>query len=326
MTNDSKHAASRKSSCNRAGDQCAAAGAGPGRVAHIAESKERERAQGAWVQRLRRELAYRRFLARLFGAQPDAWVLKGGVALLFRLDPNRPSYDIDIAHVDDGADHAAALGRLDAAIRSDLGDMFFFDLGVPRSMTDEPGASTVPVIARIGAKEFARFSVDMPNPRGGVPNEPFDLPPTEIGFDVIDRVPTLRLLPLEDQLADKVCAMFERHGADGLQFSTRSRDLADIAMICSQQRIDGSRLTASLAAEADRRAAARLPTGLPAAFGLPSGQQQQWRQTWTKSARQPPIGFDEALSLVTAFVGPVLASGVHGLHWRPDKQAWTAGP
>ena len=49
-------------------------------------------------QRLR-EIAYRRLLARIFATQPERWVVKGGVALLLRLDPNRTSNDIDLAYV-----------------------------------------------------------------------------------------------------------------------------------------------------------------------------------------------------------------------------------
>jgi hypothetical protein len=135
------------------------------RIDDIDDSRERDRARGEWVQRLRRELAYRRFLARVFTPQPSPWVLKGGVALMFRLDPNRPSYDIDIAYVEAGADLAIALTRLRRAAEMDLGDWFSFELGDPREMTDQAGAITIAVVVRIGAKEFARFSIDLPEPR-----------------------------------------------------------------------------------------------------------------------------------------------------------------
>ena len=54
--------------------------------------------QGLRGQRLR-QVAYRRLLARIFATQPERWVVKGGVALLLRLDPNRASNDIDLAYV-----------------------------------------------------------------------------------------------------------------------------------------------------------------------------------------------------------------------------------
>jgi hypothetical protein len=292
------------------------------RVEHLDDSRERERARNEWVQRLRRELAYRRLLARLFTVQPESWVLKGGVALLFRLDPNRPSYDIDIAYSGAGVDHAVAITRLARAVASDLGDWFSFELGAPRAMKDEDHAITIGVIARIGAKEFARFSIDMPPPRGDVPSEPFAAPHIGIGFDALDDIPQMRLQPLEDQLADKICAMFERHDAHGRQLSSRSRDLADIAMVASQCCIDGTRLQEVLTAENKRREAARLPDGLPTEFTIGSEQQEQWRGTWTTSARKPPIGFDDALAIATTFLEPVFASEVGDLSWNPASQAW----
>ncbi|MGB9606231.1 MAG: hypothetical protein ACPL88_10195 [Bryobacteraceae bacterium] len=42
-------------------------------------------ASGMPLARLRKMVAFERFLARLVAAQPDAWVLKGGLALQFRL-------------------------------------------------------------------------------------------------------------------------------------------------------------------------------------------------------------------------------------------------
>lgn len=292
------------------------------KVSHIPMSRERDDARSEAVQRLRRELAYRRFLARVFHAQPDSWVLKGGVGLMFRLDPNRPSYDIDIAHIGAGVDHAIALRQLNAAVRTDLCDWFNFELGSPQSLTDEAGAVTVGVIARIGAKEFARFSVDMPQPREQLANQHFAIAPLGLGIDAIDSMPEIRLLPLELQLADKICAMFERHGVNGELFSSRSRDLADIAMIAMQQPVDGGELHAALAAEAQRRAGARLVNGLPATFLLMDAQVDQWRATWTKSARKAPVSFDEAVAIADRFLTPVLAGDVEQVHWSPVTGAW----
>jgi nucleotidyltransferase AbiEii toxin of type IV toxin-antitoxin system len=50
-------------------------------------------------QQRMREIAYRRLLARLFATQPEQRVVKGGAALLLRLDPNRTSNDIDLAYL-----------------------------------------------------------------------------------------------------------------------------------------------------------------------------------------------------------------------------------
>ncbi|MGB9640188.1 MAG: hypothetical protein ACPL4H_04700 [Anaerolineales bacterium] len=45
------------------------------------------------LARLRKMVAFERFLARLIATQPDAWVLKGGLALQFRPGRHRTSHE-----------------------------------------------------------------------------------------------------------------------------------------------------------------------------------------------------------------------------------------
>ncbi len=80
-----------------------------------------------WIVRLRRELAYRRLLARLAAAQPGGWFLKGGLALQFRLDPSRSTLDIDIGLLG-GLETAEAEAALRKAVALDLGDRFAFEV------------------------------------------------------------------------------------------------------------------------------------------------------------------------------------------------------
>ena len=42
---------------------------------------------GVSLMRLRKAVAFDRLLARLFAVAPDRWVLKGGLALAYRLGP-----------------------------------------------------------------------------------------------------------------------------------------------------------------------------------------------------------------------------------------------
>jgi hypothetical protein len=123
-------------------------------------------------QRLR-GIAYRRLLARLFEVQPERWVVKGGAALLLRLDPNRTSNDIDLAYVAEAGEHAVALEALADAAAHDAGDFFEFEIARRRAIEvdrDHPleRAVSVPVLARIGGTVFAEFSVDLALPRGDV--------------------------------------------------------------------------------------------------------------------------------------------------------------
>ena len=115
--------------------------------------------RGERIGRLRRELAYRRLLARLATAQPDGWYLKGGLALQLRLEPSRATIDVDIGLVE-GFGQAETEAALREAIALDLGDRFAFEAGASRQSGDDH-ALTVPITAYIGAARFEEFRVDL---------------------------------------------------------------------------------------------------------------------------------------------------------------------
>jgi hypothetical protein len=76
--------------------------------------------------RLRKLVAFDRFLARLALAQPDAWILKGGLALQLRLaEKARLTKDVDLLLRQPLAD-ARTLLRRGASV--DLGDWFTFEV------------------------------------------------------------------------------------------------------------------------------------------------------------------------------------------------------
>ena len=185
-----------------------------------------------WIVRLRRELAYRRLLARLAAAQPGGWFLKGGLALQFRLDPSRSTLDIDIGLLG-GLETAEAEAALRKAVALDLGDRFAFEVGQPRQ-SSEDHALTVPITAYIGAQRFEQFRVDPTPPRGDTPTETATFTFVALGIPELDEHSPIAVIALSQQIAEKVCAIFERRGD---AYSSRARDLADIASIALQ--VDG---------------------------------------------------------------------------------------
>lgn len=66
------------------------------------------RASGRDPHYVLREFVYERFLARVFHDGDLPWVLKGGVALLARVEDARYSRDVDLLHAGDDVEHAAA--------------------------------------------------------------------------------------------------------------------------------------------------------------------------------------------------------------------------
>ena len=238
------------------------------------------------LQQRLREVAYRRLLARIFAEQPNRWVVKGGAALLLRLDPNRTSNDIDLAYVAEASEHAVALTALEEALAHDAGDFFEFELGRDRMTeidADHPleRALAVPVIARVGARVFAEFSIDLVLPRDDVLEIEWLEPAANLTGDLaVDVIPPVAALALPAQIADKVCALFELHGATG-QHSSRARDLADIAMIAAQKDIDGTELEKQLRCEQARRLeAGTLVEPLPGELRLADEQMADRKTRW----------------------------------------------
>ena len=149
-------------------------------------------------------------------------------------------------------------------------------------------------------------------------------------------MPPLRTLAWPQQIAEKICEVFEQHGG---AHSSRARDLADLGMIAKQvDGLDGTALIDALKPEAARRAPTSMPDGLPAAFALGHSQETEWRANFKKASRSAPIDFDEALANAGALVGPLLDGSATGLEmgrrrtplWvapvRPEQRRPASGP
>ena len=102
---------------------------------------ERSRRDAVDLHRLRRQVAFDRFLARMFDAglpARDGWMLKGGYALEMRFHQARATKDLDLTvrttadARTPAEDLAAALrDRLQIAAAVQLHDFFVFDVGEP---------------------------------------------------------------------------------------------------------------------------------------------------------------------------------------------------
>src|SRR6185369_1924311 len=180
----------------------------------------------------------------------------------------------------------------------------------------------VPVVARIGATTFAEFSIDLALPReDDVEIEWVQPEATLTGQPEVDQTEPVALLALPAQIADKLCALHERHG-DG-HYSSRARDLADLAMIAQQKDVEGSNLVAHVRREeARRRTAGTLIEPLPTTLRLAEDQITDWAPRWKKATRGAPVTFEEALKVAAAFLTPVLDGTADGMRWNAAAQSW----
>jgi hypothetical protein len=252
------------------------------------------------------------------GPDRDRWVLKGATALLARLGPAaRHTADVDL--FDQVGNLDAAEAALRAAVMTDVNDFFRFTLIPGRPVADRGAARRVPVTAFLGVTRFAQFHVDLVTDvrMTGVPDDVGPLLPIELPG--LPRV-TYRTYPLEDHIADKVCALLELHprALGTAQPSTRYRDLADLAAIARRATVDARRLAAALLSEATRRA-----LDLPDHIAVPT--EAGWSAGYARVARDirwlPDRTVDAALETVGRFIDPVLGGLAEGL-WNHDILAW----
>lgn len=267
---------------------------------------------------LQRQFAYDRLLTRVFLVDRERWVLKGAAALLARLHGRtRHTLDLDLYDQQSGPEEAET-GLRDAAAQ-DVGDFFRFTLSPGRPVAQAGAARRVPIVAYLGATEFASFHVDLVTGLAmtGEPDDADPLVPIELSG--LEKV-RYRLYPIADHIADKVCALLERHsrGEGASQGSTRYRDLADLVVIAHSEEVQSEDLRVALASETRRRGLS-LPTTLP----TPT---TGWRSGYARVARDVPHlrerDLDAALSTVRTFLDPVF-EGRDADVWDPATMRWS---
>jgi len=216
---------------------------------------DRSRAAGQSLVRLRKTVVFDRLLARLIVAAPGRWVLKGALALDFRLGAGgRTTKDIDLVRQDD---EEAATSDLLAAQNVDLGDFFVFSVErVRRSEDAEGDAVRYRVGAELGGRLFEEVLVDVgfSDPLGWQPERLRG--PDLLAFAGIDpaEVPAL---PLEQQVAEKVHAYTRTYG--GRHASSRVKDLVDLVLVKRFMTLDAARLRRALEVTFENRGRQALP-------------------------------------------------------------------
>ncbi|WP_197024175.1 nucleotidyl transferase AbiEii/AbiGii toxin family protein [Nocardiopsis sp. CNT312] len=263
---------------------------------------------------MQRQFAYDRLLARLYLIDNE-WIVKGATALLARELAVRRTVDIDIYR--DTSREAAERDLREAAVQ-DLGDWFRFETSRSTLISDGANGVRIPVTARLGATVWTKFHVDVVAENIRMTGSAEVVPP----LPTVD-VPGLertgyRVYPLVDHIADKTCAILERHGPERRP-STRFKDLVDLVSVISRARLPAALQHDALRSEAERRG---LP--LPLRFSVPD--RGLWEPGYaTESARAlalPARTLDQALDVVSPFLDPLFQGTASGT-WEPQAATWT---
>lgn len=271
---------------------------------------------GAAFARKRQLLVFDRLLARIVAVLGDAATLKGGLALELRLERARTTKDIDLRLV--GAPDGV-LAKLQEAARRDLVDFLTFEIGPDE---DRPEIQNDGMLyeglrfraeCRLAGKPFGQpFGVDVAfgDPILGQPD-------VVVADDVLSFAgiapPTLRIYPIETHIAEKLHA----YTMPRARPNSRVKDLPDLALLASAQRVEASRVRAAL----EQTFGFRKTHGLPATLPTPASA---WAAPYAAMAREDQLAWPTLVDVTAAaqaFLDPILAGGLDAT-WNSQTWSW----
>ena len=188
------------------------------------------------VQRLRKAVAFERFMARLQAGADERLLLKGGFALQLRASTHaRFTRDLDVSvnlkfFSAAGVTPATILTCLREGARQNLSDFFAFEVGTSTNIPipDSPNrAFRFPIRALLDGRSFESFHADT-GVGDPLVEKPISLPPLDLlSFSGLPPVGLKSIAP-EQHFAEKLHALTLRR--DGIE-NTRSHDLIDLMIL-----------------------------------------------------------------------------------------------
>ncbi|MGQ4509939.1 nucleotidyl transferase AbiEii/AbiGii toxin family protein [Dermabacteraceae bacterium P13147] len=272
---------------------------------------------------IRKQYIFAVFLGRIFRHANPKWMLLGGNALLIRTGGGRFTQDIDLARSRDWDSVEELETELRDLAKQGSNEEFRFEITrvVDRNQPDRYGYGTRTAKANVdsylGAKKFETFSIDITVQRhvnGPVDN--LQLQPV-IEDEALNNLPLIPTVPIENHLADKISALYERHHSGA---STRYRDLADIVRIIKDIEFSASHLDKLLDHEAKRRQIARPQKLVSPAPG--------WESEYPKAAKnfaEFPAQFhslSDSLNYAGYALNDVMSQKRTTGKWDPIRRVW----
>lgn len=278
-------------------------------------------------QKLTPNVVYSRFFREVFLAELMAkdpgWVLKGGTNLYCLIPGARHTQDLDLYRQDSPTGHRDAATTLITVMDQATVGPYTFEVYNPRVDTISGTIDNIQlsVIVRFGTGEFSRFSIDVSGdlevpavtgPLLVTRSDPLDVPFVAQTFPVLS-------YPVENQLADKVCAMYEVHGS---RASTRYRDLYDIGLIALELEVDAETLRTALRTQEHLRAMT-----LPDHMVLPGDEWLSGYERFLGTLQQPWAelnSVESALAMAGALLDPLLVNEAQPTSgkWSPNTRQW----
>lgn len=267
---------------------------------------------GVPLVRMRKMIAFDRFLVRLFQAQPDQWVVKGGLALQLRVGERaRTTKDIGLLMLDQ---HRGIYPRLREAGAVVLDDWFSFEVSrATQPTTEDFGDDRYQLQSLLDGRMFERFQLDV-----GVGDpliEPVEYLQTSsllafAGFSPM----SVPCYPITQQIAEKLHACTRKFQSGE---SSRVKDYVDILLLAGMGPIKGDRLREAIEATFAVRQTHSVPMKMPE-------PPVSWKRPFQRMAAEVQLeqwSIQEAESALQQFLNPVLSGKQIGL-WEPLSWQW----
>lgn len=267
---------------------------------------------GIPIQRLRKWIAFDRFLARLVSLNPKDWILKGGFMMeLFFQKRARTTKDIDL-HC--RLEEEEIYQQLQSAGSSDLNDWFRFEVAAPQSENQFlQDMKRFNVKSLLASRQFENFHVDV-NSSDMLMDRPKEID----GMDLLAfaEIPPIKILcyPLTQQVAEKIHALSRTYQSGEV---SRVKDVVDILLIASSERFSSRKLRDSITSTFQNRNSSDLDTSIPRINSI-------YSRDYASMARQiglTIISLDEANNALKSFLLPILQMKKPSM-WNPAKWKW----
>jgi hypothetical protein len=229
---------------------------------HRLNSQSRE--TGVGIDRLRRRVVFERVIARLAYAEPDTWVLKGGMALEVRLkDQARLTKDVDLGLRDVVEEGTELQDRLVEALSVDpFGDRFLLAPSAVAQLASDGGGHVTwrsSVAASLAGRPFGAIKLDVsPRAHELEQTEVVALPNSLAFADIA--VPSIEIIDVNRHAAEKFHAMSRDFGD---RENTRVRDLLDLVILVEHHLLDLATVRSAVRSVWHEREAVAPPMTLP---------------------------------------------------------------
>lgn len=271
------------------------------------EERIRRDYEGRLIPRIRKMIAFERFMARL----DQHWILKGGYAIQLRTEKARTTQDVDLLVVD--ISYQDIEDALRQELEKDLDDYFKFVISGSATIGAGEQNLRFKVSARVAGREFESFHVDVGYTDPLFKPIDFLTPPNYLEFAQIE-TSAIPCYTIYQHIAEKVHAIWRPRRSE----SSRFKDLVDLILLAGLATdIEANSLNKAIVLVFEIRG-----DSVPGSFDtFPTSWQQRYNRL-AKEIQLPFLDFQDAYRAASEFITPTLSQRSIDLYWNPIGWHW----